>query len=326
MPATRFPLRLALPGPHPPPHIRIRPSNGEREKFRKKPDLARNLPGVPCVFVGRKRFMGRERVNIMISLKIALVSAAAVGTVTAGGVTYATVGYSQDGPTAAQGQLPSAGSLPAKPALPVPSDCLPTPAVPKLSGQAPAAVPSKVPGAVASCLGKVPTGVPSGVSVPTSAPTSVPTLKVPGLSVPALPRLDCSQVPSAVQVGGSAEQSLSLPNGLHYDSARSLSHTFQGRKICEVGQTWKDRAGQWIKLERFKGEATLNQIRQAIKLPDAQPISVGGSTVWESPLGGGQGSAVIWSPEPGMALFVSASPVYRYRLEDIVTRLQKIGG
>jgi hypothetical protein len=287
----------------------------------------------------------------MISLKVALISAAAVGTVTAGGIAYATVGYSQSGGlAAAHGQLPSAGSVLAKPALPSRPACLPTLATPKLPAKAPAGgpttlpttvptakIPSHLPAAVptddlasaASCLGKkVPTGVPTGVSAPTGAPTAVSTPKVPGLSAPAIAKLDCSQVPSAVQVGSPAEQSLALPKVLRYDSARSQSHTLEGRKVCEVAQTWKDGAGQWIKLERFKGEATatLDQIRQAIQLPKAKPVNVGGMKVWQSPLGSGQGSSVIWSPEPGVALLVGASPAYQYQLQEIAARLQKIGG
>jgi hypothetical protein len=314
----------------------------------------------------------------MISLKIALVSAAAVGTVTAGGVTYATVGYSQSGGlTAAHGQLPSAGSVPVNPSLPSHPDCLPTTAAPKLpanvptgvpthvlgkvptglpkqvtgkvpttvpttfgtavpgaiaakaakvAGHLPTAVPSGVPASVPTCLSKVPTGVPTGVSAPTSVPTTIPTPKVPGLTVPSLPKLDCSQLTPAVPAGSPAEQSLSLPNGLHFDATRTLTHTFSGKKICEIGQTWKDRAGQWIKLERFKGEATLEQFRQAAKLPKLQPVTVGGTTLWETPLGAGQGGAVIWSPEPGMALSVDASSAYRLQLNDIAARLSKIGG
>ncbi|MGI8329707.1 hypothetical protein ACRYCC_07055 [Actinomadura scrupuli] len=311
---------------------------------------------------------------MMISLKVALVSAAAVGTVTAGGVTYATVGYSQDGVTAAQGRPIQERSVPVKPALPARPDCLPTPAAPKLPAKAPAQVADKVPAQVtdkvpaqvtdkvpaqvagkvptavptsrpavkvpghlpagvpsqapaAPCLGKVPAGVPTGGVTAPGAPTSVPAPAVPGPEVPAMPKLDCSQVPSAVQVSG-AVRSLALPIGLRYDSARTHSHTFQGRKICEVAQTWKDRTGQWIRLERFTGEASLDQVRQAIKLPEAQPVSVGGTTVWESPLGSGQaqGSGVIWSPRPGTALFVVASPAYRPRLQDIVARLQRTAG
>lgn len=320
---------------------------------------------------------------MMISLKVALVSAAAAGTVTAGGVTYATVGSSQDGPTAAQARSAQDRSWPEKvagnPALPVHPDCLHTPAVPKLPAKAPAAapaqvagkvpaqvpaqvppkvpaqvpgkvpaqVPGKVPTAVpthlpaakvpghlpaaapsqppaASCLGKVPAGAPGSAA---GAPTSVATPAVPGLKPPAMPRLDCSQVPAAVQLSG-AVRSLSLPAGLRYDSARTQSRTFQGRKICEVAQTWKDRTGQWIRLERFQGEATLDQIRQAMKLPEARPVTVGGTTVWESPLGSGQaqGSGVIWSSQPGTALFVVASPAYRYRLQDIAARVQRTTG
>jgi hypothetical protein len=295
----------------------------------------------------------------MISLKVALVSAAAVGTVAAGGVTYATVGYSQSAPTVGQKQLPSA-SVPAKPSMPGRTDCLPTPATPKLpakaptgaptdvSGKVPSTVPttfpttttvptgkvpsdapakvtSKVPASAPTCLGNAPTSVPTGVAAPTGAPTSVPTEKVPGLSAPAMPKLDCSQVPSVVQAGSSAERSLALPNGLQYDKASTVSHTFKGRKICEVGQTWKNPAGQWIKLERFKGEATVEQIRQAMQLPEAKPASVGGMTIWQSPLGSGQSSDVMWSPEPGVALLVGASPAYTYQLQGIATRLQQIG-
>jgi hypothetical protein len=194
----------------------------------------------------------------------------------------------------------------------------------KVPGHLPSGVPSQAP---AACLSKVPGGVPAGGAAAADVPTAVPTPAVPGLKVPAMPKLDCSQVPSAVQVSG-AVRSLALPTGLRYDSSRTHSHTFQGLKICEVAQTWKDRTGQWIRLERFKGEATLDQIRQAIKLPEAQPASVGGTTVWESPLGSGQaqGSGVIWSPQPGTALFVVASPAYRPRLQDIVTRLQRTAG
>jgi hypothetical protein len=311
---------------------------------------------------------------MMISLKVALVSAAAVGTVGAGGVTYATVGSSQDGLTAAQGRPSQGRSVPVKPALPARPDCLPTPAAPKLpakvadkapaagelpakvadkvpaqvaekvpaqvAGKVPTAVPTSLPGvkvpghlpngvpaqAPPACLGKVPAGAPAGGTA-AGVPTGVATPAVPGLKVPAMPKLDCSRVPSAVQVSG-AVRSLALPAGLRYDSSRTHGHTFQGRKFCEVAQTWKDRTGQWIRLERFKGEASLDQIRQAIELPEARPVSVGGTTVWESPLGSGQaqGSGVIWSSRPGTALFVVASPAYGPRLQDIVARLQRSAG
>jgi hypothetical protein len=233
-------------------------------------------------------------------------------------------------PTHVAGKVPTAlpTTITGKVPTTVPTTFATTTTVPvtKIAGHLPAAVSSKVPAPAASCLSKVPTGVPTSVPAPTGVPTSVPTPKVPGVSAPALPTLDCSQVPSAVKLGGPAEHSLALPSGLHFDAVRTQSHTFDGKKICEVAQTWKGRAGQWIKLERFKGEATLEQIRQAIRLPQAQPVSVGGTTLWESPLGSGQGSGVIWSPEPGVAMFVGASPAYRYQLEAIATRLQQIGG
>src|SRR5581483_3643226 len=96
-----------------------------------------------------------------------------------------------------------------------------------------------------------------------AVPTTLPTDKVP-----ALPALDCSKVPAAAPASATGGGALSLPNGLTFSGSKSVTYTIDGQKICSTVQTWKGKAGQWIQAQRIKGTASMEQIRQALKLPE----------------------------------------------------------
>ncbi len=253
----------------------------------------------------------------MITLKAGLMAAAVTGTVAAGGATWAAVGYTTNArPADLPIVAPATSALmpPAQPTLPAIPGCVPT-SVPT-SLHVTLAPGAALPADKAKCL-------PSGV--PTSLPSALPTkLPLPAGIPTTLPQLDCSKLPPAVQPSGSSYKSLSLL-GLQYDSSRSWSITYQGKDFCATAQTWKDRLGGWVTAERLKGQATLDQIQQAFKLPQVQPFSFGGTTFWQSALGGGQGGLVIWSPEPGAALDLESSPAYAPRLPGLAEQLRQAG-
>lgn len=256
----------------------------------------------------------------MITLKAGLMAAAAAGTVAAGGATWAAVGYTTNArPSDLSIVAPATSALtpPTLPALPASPGCVPTSVPTSLHVTlAPGALPTDK----AKCL---PTSLPT--SLPTGLPSGLPTkLPLPAGIPTTLPQLDCSKLTPAVPAGGSSYTSLSLL-GLQYDSSRSWSVTYQGKDFCATAQTWKDHLGGWVTAERLKGEATLDQIRQAFKLPQVQPFSFGGTTFWQSALGGGQGGLVIWSPGPGAALDLESSPAYAPRLPGLAEQLRQAG-
>jgi len=231
---------------------------------------------------------------MILTKSILIGGAVALGTATAGGVTYATVSSSSsDTPAAVSKALPSKVAA-AKSSLPSVKD-----------------VPTTVPT-------QVPTSVPS--QLPTSVPTTLPTDKVPGL-----PALDCSKIPALAPATGSAAGTLGLPNGATYSGSKSATYTVDGKKICATTQTWKARGGQWVEATRIKGQGTLEQVRQALKLPQLSPATVAGSAAWQSPLGSQGNGYIFWSTGPGQGELVAASPVYTLQLSDIAAKLRKLG-
>ena len=230
----------------------------------------------------------------MIATKsILIASGITLGTATAGGVTYATVSSSTPDTAAVAKALPSKvaaakSQLPAAPAVP---STLPTDVAKKLPSQ-----------------------------LPTNVPTTLPTDKVPSL-----PALDCSSVPAAAPASATGAGGLNLPNGLTFSGSKTLTYTVDGQKVCSTVQTWKGKAGQWIQAQRIKGQATMEQIRQALKLPELSPATVSGSAAWQSPLGSQGNGYIFWSTGPGQAELVSGSPVYTLQLSSIAAKLRQLG-
>jgi hypothetical protein len=225
----------------------------------------------------------------MIAIKTMLIGGvAALGTATAGGVTYATV--SNDSPS--------------------------TPAVVKALPSKAAAAPSSLPRP-----GSVPTDVAKRLQtkVPAGVPTALPTGKVP-----ALPALDCAKVPAAAPASATGNGSLGLPTGLTYTGTKTATFTVDGQKVCSTVQTWQGRAGQWIQARRIKGRATPEQIRQALDLPAMSPVTLSGFDAWQSPLGTQGSGYIFWSTGPGQAELVAATPVYTFQLSDLATKLHKL--
>jgi hypothetical protein len=230
----------------------------------------------------------------MIATKTILIAGGiTLGTATAGGVTYATVSSSTPATPAVAQALPSkvASAKSALPSVPAVPSGLPTDAAKKLPSQ-----------------------------VPTSVPTTLPTDKVP-----ALPKLDCSSLPAAAPASATGGGALGLPGGLTFSGSKSVTYTVDGQKICSTVQTWKGKGGQWVQAQRLKGAATLEQIRQALKLPQLSPATVNGSAAWQSPLGSQANGYIFWSSGPGQAEVVAASPVYTLQLSDIAAKIRKLG-
>lgn len=283
----------------------------------------------------------------MISFKLGLASVAAVGTVVVGGgVTYAMVSAPEALP--APPVAAPAPKLPAAPALP---DCAPTgvgaPSVPsKLPAGAPR-VPAEVPDQVGAEVrasdvekkaGKVREqaegatdtvrkNLPAGASdcLP-SAPVKVPDAPaVPAPAAPEIPALDCDNVPGAVMPNTPAAQVISgLTGGMRQVSSQVETLKAQGKEVCARVQTFKNVAGQSLTIQRVQG-ANLEQARHALRLPQAEPLTLGGATFWETPLGGGAGTGIVWSPDPGVSLFVSGSPVFQPQLRTIAMQLSNAG-
>ncbi|MFB4305654.1 hypothetical protein [Actinomadura sp. GTD37] len=200
----------------------------------------------------------------------------------------------------------------------VPAEGLPKAELPKTG------VPGvKAPDAGAGLPADLPTCAPSAKDLPAGAPADKPSARVPAEpGVPALPKLDCSTLRPAVQVGGAAEKAVMLPKGLRFASAVPGAAELRKQKICAVTQKWTGTAGRWLTVETLKTPAgmTQNQLRQALRLPQGgTPVTVAGVAGWQSPNGGG---VLLFDPN-GSSLFVNGSPVLAGGLQDVTAALRQ---
>jgi hypothetical protein len=289
----------------------------------------------------------------MIPLKITLAAAAAVSTVAVGsGVTYAMVSAPEPLP-APKVAAPAPPAVPQAPALP---DCAPSgvgaPSAPKVNAPA---VPRGVPHAVqtsvrASDVGKnaaeakqnaadtaakgveAAKGAAAGAAprcLP-SAPVDVPQPDVPAApnvpNVPDVPALSCSSVPAAVVPHTPAMETITAIPGMQLVSTQTRTLQAKGGDVCAKVQSFKGLAGQSLTVERLQGVGSLEQARQVMGLPQAvQPLTLGGGTFWQTPVGGGEGAGLMWSPDPGVAVFVGGSPAYQIQMRQIAMQLAQVG-
>jgi hypothetical protein len=179
-------------------------------------------------------------------------------------------------------------------------------------GSAAKSAPKGLPAGAPNCLPSAPVGAPAQPAVP---------------AAPAIPKpdLSCNTVPAAVQMHSPAERVITGSTGLRFVSAHARTLKVQGQKACAMVQSFKAMGGQWLTVERLQGVANTDQARQVLKLTQAQPVDVAGTTFWESPLAAVQGGGIAWSPAPGTFVFVTGSPVYQTQLQQMAVQLSQLG-
>jgi hypothetical protein len=189
----------------------------------------------------------------------------------------------------------------------------------------PAAVKAAVDNAVARLRAGVPACLPALPSkpgevkeLPAGAPAALPT------DVPQLPTFSCDDVAPVVKVGGAVEQQITAQTGLKFVSKKSRTITVKGQKICVTTQRWTGGLGQWMEIERMKGEVNVDQLRQTLRLPQADAVTLGKDVYWRSPLAGTPGTGVMWTSAPGVVDYVSGGLALQPRLQQIATRLHQV--
>ncbi|TDE33742.1 hypothetical protein [Actinomadura sp. 6K520] len=181
---------------------------------------------------------------------------------------------------------------------------------------------AKVPDARGKVPADLPTCAPSVKQPTKEAPVTRPSARVPAKpGLPAVPRLDCTKLAPAVEVGGTVERKVLLAKGLRHVSTVPGSADLRKKNICAVTQKWADKTGRWITVETLRTPAgmTQNQLRQALKLPGGgTPVTVPGGTAGSIlPDRGG----VLLFDADGRSLLVSGSPVLAGGLKDVTTAL-----
>ncbi|MCW2903945.1 MAG: hypothetical protein JWO67_6210 [Streptosporangiaceae bacterium] len=176
----------------------------------------------------------------------------------------------------------------------------------------------------------VPDCVPTN-NMPKGAAQSAPAAHVPaapalGREVPKLPKFSCDSLTPAVQRGSTVEHSITTPGGLKFVATKTRTLKVKGQEVCAKTQEWKGAGNQWLKVERLKGAVSADQLRQAFKLPAAQPqpTTMGQATYWKTVVPSVDGGGMFWSPAPGSIMYITAGPALQYRLQDIATQLHQV--
>jgi hypothetical protein len=190
--------------------------------------------------------------------------------------------------------------------------------------------PKTVTGAAAKASERVRAGLPNCLpkGAPQAASQSLPA-GAPNLHGPApqAPELTCDSVAPVVQIGSAVERKIATPSGLKFVTTKARTVNVGGDKVCARSQEWNGKGGEWLKIERLKGlKGKLDpaQLRQALRLPQAQPVTLGKDSYWQTPVAGGQGG-MMWSTVHGTVVSVTGSPALQYRLEEIATQLHQVG-
>ncbi|GAA2119242.1 hypothetical protein [Actinomadura alba] len=198
------------------------------------------------------------------------------------------------------------------------------------AGGAPNADPAAVKAAVDKAVARLTAGVPNcGVpalpakpgdvkDLPAGVPATLPT------DVPQLPTFSCADVAPVVKVGGAVEQSITAQTGLKFVSTKTREIKIKGKKVCMVTQRYTGGLGQWMQIERIKGEVGVTQVRQQLGLPKADAVTLGRDVYWRSPLPGVAGSGLMWTATPGVVDYVSGGLALQPRLQQIATKLHQV--
>ncbi|MBC6459508.1 hypothetical protein [Actinomadura sp. HBU206391] len=197
------------------------------------------------------------------------------------------------------------------------------------SGHAKPADPKAVKEAVNKAVARLHAGVPACLpslphkpgdikDLPAGVPAVLPT------DIPRLPKFSCDSVTPVVKVGGSVEQQITAKTGLKFVSKKTRTITVKGRKICVMTQRWSGPLGQWMEVERIKGEVNVEQLRQTLRLPNAEAVTLGRDIYWRSPLAGAPGTGIMWAPAPGVVDYVSGGLALQPRLQQIAMRLHEV--
>jgi hypothetical protein len=270
----------------------------------------------------------------MKTLKVALLVTTAAGAVAAGGVTYATVGYSNPAPTSAAkdavSKAKSAVKAPAAaPALPSVPTCLPN--LPKGSAKlakAKADIKQQIE-ALAAKAPQTPVTLPSvpGDKLPKVLPAAelakLPVSKLPtcgdglqGKSVnppnvptaPGLPNLptavSCDQVPQEIKNDQARAKQFTLPNGLQLGASHTHKITIQSRAACEYTQELVGGLGSMVTVDRITTppQVTLSELAESLNMAGSF-VSVDGVNTWRTPSGDG----MLWYSSKGYAIRVTGN-------------------
>jgi hypothetical protein len=169
----------------------------------------------------------------------------------------------------------------------------------------------------------LPKGAPEAASQ--SLPAGAPNLHGPA---PQAPELSCDSVAPLVQIGGAVERKITTPSGLKFVTTKARTINVGGDKVCAKSQEWNGKGGEWLKVEQLKGlkgKIDPAKLRQALRLPQAQPVTLGKDSYWQAPVAGGQGGGMMWSTVHGTVVSLTGSPALQYRLQEIATQLHQVG-
>ncbi|HEY8480614.1 MAG TPA: hypothetical protein VIL71_12365 [Spirillospora sp.] len=165
-----------------------------------------------------------------------------------------------------------------------------------------------------------PTCVPGTKDLPKAPSVKKPDARVPGKPVlPSTPKLDCSKLTPAIQVGGPVERTVMLTKGLRHVATVPGSADLQKKNICSVTQKWVGANGRWITVETLKAPAGVaqNQLRHTLGLKDGTVTTVHGVTRWVSR---DRGAVLLFGPD-GRSLLVNGSPALAGGLTDVAAAL-----
>jgi hypothetical protein len=283
----------------------------------------------------------------MKTLKVALLAATAAGAVAAGGVTYATVGYSSPTPSAkpvtdavAKHAPVQAPAVPATPSVPT---CLPNLPKGEALNKAKAKVEQQIQ-ALAAKAPQTPVALPAAPGLPDSLPAAqlakLPVDKLPtckggdngavtppqapaaGLpDVPALPSgLSCDSVPNVIKNQDAKAKDLTLPNGMQFGVMHAHRIEIQSRAACMYTQELVGGLGNLITVDRIQTppDVTLQELAQSLKMAGSF-AKVDGVNTWTSPLNQG----MLWYSTKGVAIRVdSTNPAAAALIPAIATQLR----
>lgn len=269
----------------------------------------------------------------MKTLKVALLVATAAGAVTAGGVTYATVGNSSPAPSAQPVKdavvRHSPVQAPAVPAAPSVPTCLPNLPKGKALDKAKAKIEQQIQ-ALAAKAPQAPVALPAARGLPSSLPAAelaklpvgkLPTCQagqtksapvnppnVPGGAVPGLPELpagaSCDSVPKVIKNQEAKAKELTLPKGMRFGVSHAHRIVIKSRAACVYTQQLVGGVGNLITVDRIETppQVTLAELAQSLKMAGSY-VKVDGVNTWTSPANQG----MLWYSTKGYAIRVDST-------------------
>lgn len=278
----------------------------------------------------------------MKTLKVALLVTTAAGAVTAGGVTYATVGNSSPAPSVQAAKAVTkhvpAVQAPAAPATPAVPTCVPDLPKGKALENAKAAVKQKIEELAAKApqtpvtlpeapglpkvlpaaeLAKLPVGkLPTCKAGESGKPVTAPHVPAP----PAVSALSCDSVPQEIKNEQAKAKDLKLPNGMQFGVSHAHKIVVKSRAACAYTQELVGGLGNLITVERIQTppQVTLQELAGSLKAAGSL-VTVNGVETWKSPANQG----VLWYSDKGFAIrVVTTNPTAAALVPAIAAQLQ----